>query len=285
MTTNARDLLWMIFILIVVGVVWSLSGKSIGLPDFGSGPRLSPNGSIETENKTESIFGSQENPAETSQKTETISSPSPISITLSSIQTTDAQKEYITIRNVSAEDINLTRGEIKNKNNISVKIEPDENGKPVILRPRDSAVILTGKTTKGANFKINKCSGYFSQFHEFTPSISGRCPTVDDLPEVANLDDECVSYLPQIRSCQTPPSLPTNLSSNCQQFIQQHANYSGCVADHKNDEDFDPPSASFGGGGGEWRIFLNRTSEMWGKRNEIIKIIDSAGKNIAEASY
>ncbi len=180
------------------------------------------------------------------------------------------------IRNQGSEDINLSNLEIKNKNNVGVKIGSEENGKPIVLKTREAAYILTGKSTRGANFKVNKCSGYFNQFHQFVPSINARCPNISELPEVSSFDDDCFAFLPQVPSCQMPTSLPTNLSGSCQQFIQQHASYQGCVNDHKNDNNFDQR---------EWRIFLNRTVEMWALRNEVIKLVDQAGNIIFEASY
>lgn len=282
MTTSARDALWLLFILIIVGVVWSLSGRGIGgldLSGLGKGPRLSPGKSTQAPSGSQSIFGGSGNGEQTKEpSTEKITAPGINQITISAqaVQTTDPQKEYITIRNEGPESINLGSAEIKNKNNVAVKIENDENGKPVILSHGEQAIILTGKSTKGANFKVNKCSGYFNQFHSFIPTLSTRCQNLDDLSETKNLDDTCLEYLPKIRSCQTPTSLPTNLSSNCQIFIQQHANYQGCVSDHKNDKDFDKR---------EWRIFLNRGTEFWSKRNETIKLVDQTGKVIAEATY
>ena len=138
----------------------------------------------------------------------------------------------------------------------------------------------SGKSPLSYNFKINECSGYFNQFNKFIPAISARCPAIKNLSEAGKLDDTCVAYLPKLKTCVMPTSLPTNLGSSCQQFIQTHASYSGCVNDYKNDDDFDPPT-----GGGEWRVFFGRTSEFWASRNETIKIIDSAGKIVAEASY
>lgn len=279
MTTSARDALWLLFILIIVGVVWSLSGKGIGnldLSSFSKEPRLSPGKSSEITYSSQSIFGNREQIVEKAKEKITTPSSHQITISLQTAQNTDPQKEYITIRNSGPESINLSGAEIKNKDNISEKIENDENGKPIILNPGDTAHILTGKSTKGANFKVNKCSGYFNQFHNFIPTLSTRCSTISNLPEVKNLDDVCLEYLPKVRSCQTPTSLPTNLSSTCQNFIQQHANYQGCVIDHKNDKDFDK---------GEWRMFLNRTTEFWAKRNETIKLVDQTGKVIAEANY
>src|SRR3989344_1683524 len=277
MTTSARDALWLLFILIVIGAIYSFSGRGLNLPSLGGGPRLSPSQNSETTYKNESIFGSSEQNSEEGETVKSSQTPtSQITISTQTAGDTNPQKEYIIIKNNGETNINLGGAKIKNKSNIEAKIQNNENGNPIILKPKEQATILTGKNTMGTNFKVNKCSGYFNQFHTFTPALSARCQNLSNLPEVDSLDDMCLEYLPKIRSCQMPTSLPTDISANCQVFIQQHASYQGCVLDHKNDSDFDK---------GEWRIFLNRTSEFWAKRNETIKLVGSDGKIIAEASY
>ncbi|HEY4521815.1 MAG TPA: lamin tail domain-containing protein [Candidatus Paceibacterota bacterium] len=274
MTTSARDALWLLFILIVIGAIYSFSGRGLNLSSLGGGPRLSPSQNSETTYKNESIFGSSEQNTETERSSKTTTSQ--ITISTETAGETNPQKEYVIIKNNGETSINLGGVKIKNKNGIEAKIDPDENGNPIILKPREQAVILTGKSTRGTNFKINKCSGYFKQFYSFAPALSATCPRINSLSEADKLDDACLDYLPKIKTCQMPTSLPTNLTSNCQGFIQQHGSYQGCVLDHKNDNDFDK---------GEWRIFLNRIDEFWAKRNETIKLVGSDGKIIVEANY
>lgn len=279
MTTSARDLLWLVFILIIVGVVWSMSGRGIGELDFSSlngSPRLSPKKTTQTPLGSQYLFGNMETTTGTENVSQTFQQEQQISMSAQGAQNTDPQNEYIIIRNNGPENINLSSLKLKNKNNEEVSIGLDENRQSIIFRAGEEALVLTGNTTRGVNFKINKCSGYFNQFYNFFPTISPRCPNINDLPSANRLDDACVLYLPQMETCQTPTSLPTDLGSDCQQFIQQHASYQGCVSDFKNDRDFDS---------GEWRVFLNRTSEFWAKRNEVIKLVDQARKTIFEANY
>lgn len=279
MTTSARDLLWLVFILIVVGVVWSMSGRGIGGLDFSSlsgGPRLSPGTKTQTPTGSQYLFGNKETIGIGENISQTQQQEQQISVSAAGAQNTDSQKEYVIIRNNGPENLNLSNLKLKNKNNEEASVGLDENGQQIILRAGEEALVLTGNTTKGVNFKINKCSGYFSQFYNFFPAIFPSCPNINNLPNADRLDDVCVEYLPQVRSCQTPTSLPTNLGSECQQFIQQHASYQGCVSDFKNDVDFNK---------GEWRVFLNRTSEFWSRRNEIIKLVDQSGKTIFEVKY
>lgn len=270
MTTSARDAMWLLFILIVIGVIWSAQREGGILGIFpGSGPKLSPSGTTQTTT----------NPR-TSERTRTTireSSPSPaLSINIAAAKNAKPEEEYIIIKNAGAEKINLSNLEFKNKNNESEFSGADQNGNQIFLNPKERAVASSGKSPVSGNLKINKCSGYLNQFNKFVPAVSARCPAIKDLSEAQKLDDTCLLYLPKIKTCAMPTSLPTNLSSSCQQFIQNHASYSGCVNDHKNDKDFD---------GGEWRVFFERTSEFWASRNETIKVIDKSGNVLAETSY
>ena len=68
----------------------------------------------------------------------------------------------------------------------------------------------------------------------------------------------------------------TGINYECSVFVAEHANYAGCIADHKNDKDFDQH---------EWRIYLKRNAELWANRHDDIQLLDSSGKLITEVSY
>ena len=266
MTTSARDAMWLLFILIVIGVIWSFQREGGALGIFpGSGPKLSP------EEKTETV-----RTPEGGRTIKEVSKTPDISINAVSVKTVKAEEEYIIIKNVGDQKIDITNLKFKNKNNESESVGTDENGAVIFLNPNEQAVISSGKSPLSRNFKINDCSGYFSQFNKFIPPIPQKCPAIKNLSEAKKLDDVCTAYLSKIKTCAMPTSLPTNLVSSCQQLIQTHANYLGCVADYKNEKDFEKK---------EWRVFFNRTSEFWASKNETIKIVDSADKIIAEKSY
>lgn len=270
MTTNTRDAMWLLFILIIIGVIWNAQKDSGILGIFpGNGPKLEPSDKYATE---ETI---KETRVQRTTTKEIPKTPD-ISIIATSAKKTNPEEEYIIIKNVSAKKIDVSNLKFVNKNNESETIGNAENGTAILLNPKEQAIISSGKSPISHNFKINKCSGYFNQFNKFIPNISNQCPAIKYLSEANKLDDACFSYLPKIKNCTMPPSLPTSLGSSCQQFIQTHGSYVGCVADYKNDDDFDQ---------GEWRVFFGRTSEFWAQRNETIKIMDSFGKIIAELNY
>ena len=55
----------------------------------------------------------------------------------------------------------------------NVASQPQEN---IYLKPGEKAIIITGKSPLGTSFKLNKCAGYFEQFHEFAPELNIDCP-------------------------------------------------------------------------------------------------------------
>src|SRR3989344_76128 len=59
----------------------------------------------------------------------------------------------------------------------SIASQPQED---IYLKPGEKAFIITGKSPLGTSFKLNKCTGYFKQFHKFTPELSTKCPLLKD---------------------------------------------------------------------------------------------------------
>lgn len=169
---------------------------------------------------------------------------------------------------------------------------------PVILEPGESATVVTGRvpaTTpfRMQSFKVNKCSGYIEELKNVTfyPKLALNCPLARDYPEVAGMEKSCYDFLRKVSICHTPEfkdkRLPDGgvdagavdgvigLTNQCKAFISTHLNYTSCVANHLNDDDFYT---------GEWRIFLNQTWEMWAKDRETISLYDSVGY-LADSIY
>ena len=141
----------------------------------------------------------------------------------------------------------------------------------------ERAIVATGESPFGKNFKINKCSGYLAQGKNISPSMSFSCPRISDPALPRNLNNRCIDYIESLSSCVSPNiNADTGINNDCAEFVSQHASYAGCLADHKNDSDFNQP---------EWRIFLGKNAEMWGNRHENIQLFDQSGKLIMETSY
>ena len=161
----------------------------------------------------------------------------------------------------------------------SIASQPQED---IYLKPGEKAVIVTGKSPLGTSFKLNKCAGYFEQFREFTPELDTECPLLREEEPPSNLinNDQCLDYIDRVPSCQTVVSIPykysSKLSSSCQDYVLQNANYKTCLEKHKDDADFYLP---------EWRIYLDRSEELWKKKRETITLYDDKNNIIDSKSY
>lgn len=167
----------------------------------------------------------------------------------------------------------------------------------IILQDGEMAIVTTGaignqSPYKIVSFKENICSGYLEDLseYEFNPPLTRDCPRPADEPGVNMLDAECRKFIESMSSCRTPEFNTRDtegeicyncvdrqsLSSSCVAFIKNHFNYTSCIANHKNDEDF--PSRT-------WRVFLNHGWEMWAKDYETIELFDQFGRLVDEYSY
>ncbi|MDP3902250.1 MAG: hypothetical protein Q8Q21_01520 [bacterium] len=200
---------------------------------------------------------------------------------------TDINDEYIEI--VAAKGnknaVNISEWKIEGENGLDLKLgygtyvytpgisNPKEN---IFLEPGGKAIITTGYSPLGANFLINKCSGYLDQNKQFSPRLSRQCPLMEDeiLPE--GLNDECLDFIEDISKCEILDTIPSYLNSACQSFLSEKVNYKSCVSLHRNDADFF---------GNEWRIFLSRSNELWKKSRERITLTGENGNLIDSIAY
>lgn len=234
-----------------------------------------------------------------------------------------AGNEYIIIQNVSKEAVTITNWSVANGRDVRGKIDhlnrvsPGVSDRayipsgvftllptnpqtitPIVLLPREKAIITTGRMNKkasflGNSFKVNKCSGYINEFtgYPLVPTLSNQCPSAK--VEFGNdlLEDSCARFINRIRTCHEPvyreEILRTGerreyldstygLSRQCRELIIPRLNYGRCVLAHKNDSDFYRA---------EWRIYLNRNFEMWVNERERIRLYDSSGLLVHEMSY
>ncbi len=204
----------------------------------------------------------------------------------------DAKQEYVQIRvNSSKQPINVTGWTLKSKSSgATVKIPKGTylffTGTPnseedIYLNSGDVLYLVTGISPNGASFKVNKCSGYLSQFQTFTPYLSTYCPQprnedLSSIPKTVN-NDACLDYIDYFPSCRIQTeTLPANWSYECTSFIYNKINYPSCVSTHKNDKDFYL---------NEWRVYLKRSEKIWKDRREEIILYDSNGKIVDTLVY
>ncbi len=207
---------------------------------------------------------------------------------------TEPNEEYVEIKadKKNKNPMKITGWKLKGKSGFDIIIgkgafyvyasadsQPQED---IYLKPGEKAVIITGSSPIGTSFKLNKCAGYFEQFHEFTPELDTECPLLRDeeLPTSLINNDDCLDYIDRVSSCQTIISIPYKysfkLSSSCQDYVLQNANYKTCLENHKDDSDFYLP---------EWRVYLDRNEELWKKKRETITLYDSKNNIIDSRSY
>lgn len=165
----------------------------------------------------------------------------------------------------------------------------------VILGPGEEAIVTSGGSF--GSFLINKCTGYFETFGDFTPSLPRECPLLEDedLPafgitpalltgqEDDERDDkeeddeygECIDAIEDVYRCEhgTPPR---TIVRSCRDFIRDYSTYDQCVALHKYDNDFY---------GDQWRVFLGSRDELWLRSHEIIVLLDQYGKTVDVVKY
>lgn len=160
----------------------------------------------------------------------------------------------------------------------------------VWLEPGATIYIISGQSPVGYSFRPNICSGYWSQFQKFKPSLRLECPKIiyelpAELPPTFN--DSCADYVRRMSTCKvhvdksTDPEVMVKdpyyqITAECRQFIDRYAGYNNCVNLHKNEPDFYKK---------EWRMYLGRTTTAWKTKREVIQLLDTNDKVIAQYSY
>lgn len=151
----------------------------------------------------------------------------------------------------------------------------------IYLLSGETMYLVTGISPNGASFKLNKCSGYLTQFQTFVPYIRNNCPLPrnEDLSSIPKLtiNDACFDHIDRMSRCkiQTKP-LPSNWSYECTNFIINKINYPSCINTHKEDQDFYMK---------EWRVYLKRSESIWKSKKENIVLYDSEGKIVDSITY
>ncbi|MEN9614268.1 MAG: hypothetical protein RLZZ347_575 [Candidatus Parcubacteria bacterium] len=150
---------------------------------------------------------------------------------------------------------------------------------PIELAPGERAIIVTGRPPTGVSFKENLCTGYFEQHQDFRPPLSLNCPVIRDehIPaDPHGFNNYCLDVLDQIPQCQVYTQFTTQLTPECQRYIINYDNYTGCVNLHKNEPNFYSST---------WRIFLKQDVGIWHNRREIIELVDPSGKIVDTVSF
>ncbi|MFA5841415.1 MAG: hypothetical protein WC835_00400 [Candidatus Paceibacterota bacterium] len=185
------------------------------------------------------------------------------------------QKEYLEIMGKSDTPINITGWKLvgaKGRSAVipqgaSVFVSGKTNEKGDIYLARgEKAILISGKSPVGDSFKVNSCSGYLSQFQNFTPALKDSCPSpiLPDTLEKYPLNNACLNYINNMDSCKAQIStLPKTISPICRDFIFTRVTYNQCVIDQQKNIDFQKDEE------GEWRVYLGSNTELWADHDTI----------------
>lgn len=160
--------------------------------------------------------------------------------------------------------------------------------RPVILSPGGSAVVSSGDSPVGTSFRINRCTGYFEQFQNFSPELPQYCPSpVDEFDDVfkersvTTLDRKeadyniCRDFLWNIPECtiyrKDLRDVEPSLTAACQRFVRDTLSYQGCVDRHRYSFNFYED---------EWRLYMKSRGELWRDQREILRLLDASGRTV-----
>lgn len=295
-----KDLRVFILIMVVLAFVWLFTGGPLR-PSSRSGwflDKPQQKASQKVQGQLEEALGNkaQSLPAgqESSSSSQSSVKPDIISLGTRRAKETTPEKEYIEIKadKKNKNSVKITGWKLEGKIGLDIEIGqgayyyyPDLASQPkedIYLKPGEKAVIISGRSPLGASFKLNKCFEHLEQFHKFIPSLNTDCPVLknEDLPGNLSNDDQCLDYIDRVPACATILFIPhknsAKLSSSCQNYVIENANYKSCSEKHKSDADFYLP---------EWRIYLDRSEEMWKEKRETITLYDSKNNIIDAESY
>ena len=314
---------WFLFIILIMGVVWFLGGgpeRASSRDPFIHPPNpVGQGGTYSTKgfwNVFRTPFTGSNDPYEvgfsatdgyndyiqdgeeilyTDLPLEVVEYKKAIELYASYASATDASSEYITIsispraQNAIIFDGWTLRSNVTG-NSVSIakasylpRMGAINEEQTIKAYPGDTIIVTTGKSPIGTSFRINKCTGYLSQFQSFSPRLPKQCPRPEDeIPKEYNsgpnaFNDGCLDFIENIGICRinTNP-LPLNMQSQCQDFVTRKLNYNACISDHSNEPDFY---------GDEWRVYLKRDAELWKSRREIIELVDPSGNVVQSVSY
>jgi len=295
-----NDLKFVIGAIIVLGILWILSG--------GPGSSGSSGFFIQTPDKNENISKGDPSDGIIDNEVETIGENlDQIEVELerakskfeasafkgfveinsfSKAKKTDPDEEYVRLRiskNLS-ENMSITGWKLESPLTgvavtigegsylpYSARVNPEQ---AIFVKPGEDIYVVTGRSPIGTSFRTNLCTGYFEQFQDFEPRLPKDCPKpIDDLFRLAQVSggaqgDACVEFVKDLDRCELYRfSVPQNIGGSCQSYVTEKVNYNTCVDLHKNDKNFQ---------GDEWRVYLGRTEQIWKERREIIKPTGSA---------
>lgn len=314
------DLIFFIFFLIVLGIVWGLTGgperaistsgpflnppfplgsgsaynvPGVTIPAPGGGDTSARERSESERNVLQNIisdirasFGGIQEKA----------SPFAGSVSLSagSARNADAAEEYVAIKTGKALDgrVNISAWRIESSLTLRgttlgdaayLPYAGEVNAESPVAIPAGTTVyVVTGRSPIGVSLRVNQCTGYFAQFQDFAPKLREECPAPED------------EFARKIQSGFLP-------NESCIDFVEDldRCTFTGvglppaiggqCQDFVLNDLTYngcvDAHKNDDGFYKSEWRIYLDRDQELWKSAHERIRLLDENGLVIDSVSY
>lgn len=298
------DILIVIGLLMLLGFAWVYTGGPGHYNPFQNGAffknPLLGNGSaisvpeVPLANEKNKTGGSQYNHFTAGSGTGTVGTPQSyageVKLQVGTASLSDPKAEYIIIETSLGlkSDITITGWTLENSTGVKKTIGSAtpvfvlgkaNNEDPITVGPGSAIVVVTGHSPNGESFRVNECSGYLSQFQNFTPRLRAECPSpLDDMHRFvagASNGSACANFVSGIDQCTLTTVAPSSVGSSCQDFILNTLSYNGCVSAHKNDAGFYR---------NEWRVFLGSDTKLWGVHDRIV-LLDENEKVVASINY
>lgn len=317
------DLILFIFFIIVLGIVWAVTGG----PDRAisrEGPFLNPPfplgsgtaygvpsvtipsaGDFESRNNTTSsgdssflsdLISSFRAGGDIAANEEKSPYAEHVSLSISNARNTDANKEYVTIKTSRNLSGTLTISDWRIESSVStlgsklggaayLPFSGQVNTElPVAIGPDTTVYVTTGRAPIGASFRTNTCTGYFAQFQDFEPRLRLDCPLPED--ELAAKIQSGSGFIPSDACIDYVDGLRRCIFTTG--GIPQTA---GALC-----QDFVLNDLTYSGCvqlhkndadfyKNEWRVYLDRDQELWKSKGDRIRLLDEQGKVIDVVSY
>ncbi len=149
---------------------------------------------------------------------------------------------------------------------------------PIVIKAGDTITMSTGRSPVQTSFRVNLCTGYFSESKTFTPYLRSDCPRTSSDPRLTpyNYDDQCLDYIETIPQCRRPKNIPQNLTISCKDYLNNEISYSSCVKANEKIATFLK---------NEWRIYLQSDTLLWKQKREELELIDANNKLVDTLTY
>lgn len=314
------DFLFFIFFLIVLGVVWALTGGPkrdishagpfLNLPyPLGNGAGYSiPSVPVPTQQQIEQAGGG----GASSQKPETLvdiiarlrlgiggssgSSSYADSVNLSNGDTsaTDPSKEYVVIKfdsdmkgkvpvsNWRIESAITTNGTTLGPA-VALPFSGDLNQEGTVFAEAGTTLyVVTGRSPTGYSFRENICSGYFGNRQSFVPTLFQWCPRGKDELLVAAQKgfQPSDACISYVEGLRTCQLVSTGFPLTVDDQCQSFITTTLTYNGCVYAHKTDKNFYK-----NTWYLYLDRSQELWKSKNDQIRLLDDSGEVVATMSY